>query len=282
MEIRANYVMVGAFALAIVALAIIYAIWAAKSADDRDSVEYEIQFQGEVSGLSLSSSVLFNGIKVGSVKKISISHKDSSIVVVLVEIQDNIPIKSDSEASLEMQGVTGQSAIMISSGKNNSPLLADVSSEKPPIISSRASRLQEVVTSLPQILSEAKYTLKEINKALTPENIQAFTDILENMRNLTANSNDLVVNLNKAAVSANTLFVQLQGTASNLDANINLAAPGLVRFSGDGLDEFRRLLTDTRQLVNNLNRVTQKMENEPRRFLFGTQVQEYNDAYLGQ
>ncbi len=282
MEIRANYVMVGAFALAIVALAIIYAIWAAKSADDKDNVEYEIQFQGDVSGLSLSSNVLFNGIRVGSVKKISISHKDSSIVVVLIEIQSNIPIKSDSEASMEMQGVTGQSSIMISSGKNNSPLLADVSTERPPIIKSRASRLQEVVTSLPQILSEAKYTLKEINKALTPENIQAFNDILENMRNLTANSNDLVVNLNKAAVSANTLFVQLQGTASNLDANINLAAPGLVRFSGDGLDEFRRLLTDTRQLVNNLNRVTQKMENEPRRFLFGTQVQEYNDGYLGQ
>ena len=102
------------------------------------------------------------------------------------------------------------------------------------------------------------------------------------MRELTANSNDLVVNLNKASINANALFVQLQGTASNLDANINLAAPGLVRFSGDGLDEFRRLLTDTRQLVNNLNRVTQKMENEPRRVLFGTQVQEYNDGYLGQ
>lgn len=282
MEIRANYVMVGAFALAIVALAIVYALWAAKSADDRDSVEYQILFKGEVSGLSLSSNVLFNGIKVGTVKKISISPKDSSIVVVLVEIQDNIPIKFDSEASLEMQGVTGQSAIMISSGKNNSPLLTAISDERPPTIKSRASRLQEVVTSLPEILSEAKHTLREINKALTPENIQAFNDILENMRELTANSNDLVVNLNKASINANALFVQLQGTASNLNTNINLVTPGLVRFSGDGLDEFGRLLTDTRQLVNNLNRVTQKLENEPRRFFFGTQVQEYNDGYVSQ
>ena len=282
MEIRANYVMVGAFALAIVALAIIYAIWAAKNADDKDSVEYQILFQGEVSGLSLSSNVLFNGIKVGTVKKISISPNDSSVVVVLVEIQPNIPIKSDSEASLEMQGVTGQSAIMISSGKNTSPLLKAVSDEDIPTIMSRASRLQEVVTTLPQILNEAKQTLHEINKALSPENMEAFNDIVKNMRELTANSNDLVVNLNNASVSANSLFTQLQGTAANLDAKINLAAPGLVRFSGDGLDEFRRLLTDTRQLVNNLNRVTQKLENEPRRFFFGTQVPEYNDGYPSQ
>ena len=102
------------------------------------------------------------------------------------------------------------------------------------------------------------------------------------MRELTANSNDLVGNLNKASINANALFVQLQGTASNLNTNINLVTPGLVRFSGDGLDEFGRLLTDTRQLVNNLNRVTQKLENEPRRFFFGTQVQEYNDGYVSQ
>ena len=279
MEIRANYVMVGIFALAIVALAIIYAIWTAKTSERRDTIEYAIQFEGEVSGLSLSSNVLFNGIRVGSVTDISISAQDSSIVDVRVDVQSNIPIKSDSEASLEMQGVTGQAAIMISSGDKDSPLLIAVAKEVPPVIHSRASRLQQVVTSLPEILSEAQQTLQEINKVLSPENVEAIDEILANMRHVTANTNDLIVNLNKTAVNANTLIVQLQGTAAILDTNISLAGPGIARFSGDGLDEFRRLLTDTRELMNNLNRVTQKINNEPRRFLFGTQVQEYNDGY---
>lgn len=282
MEVRANYVMVGAFALAVVVLTIAYAIWTAKTAGKLEMQEYVIEFSGDVSGLSQSSNVLFSGIRVGSVKHISISNKDSTKVEVLVEVEGNVPIRKDSVASLEMQGITGQTAVLISSGQLSSPILKEVSTDHPPIIASGESRIQQLFASVPEVLNEAERAFGNLNEVLSPENIEDMDKIFSNLRESTENLNTLIISMNKTTKNADVLISDLRAMTKNLDDNITLAGPGIARFSSDGLDEFRRLLTDTRLLINNFNRISNKMESEPRRFLFGSQVQEYKEGYSGE
>ena len=78
METRANHILIGGFVL-LVALGILgFIVWIAKLQIDREFARYFIDFEGSVSGLSLGSDVLYNGIPVGAVKDIRIDpeHKN--------------------------------------------------------------------------------------------------------------------------------------------------------------------------------------------------------------
>ena len=188
MEIRANYILVGAFAVLMIFLAVGYALWAAKSIGRDAVMEYCIQFNGDVSGLSVGAPVTFNGIRVGIVKDLHISPNDTSKVDVLIEVQSSLPIRSDSEASLQVLGLTGQASVLISSGNPKSPMLVDVSPDVPPIIASRESNLQQAVQSLPEILGEAKRTFRLINGFLNDENMQNFSQLLANLAEVSENT----------------------------------------------------------------------------------------------
>ncbi len=284
MEIRANYVLVGVFALAMIIAAAGYAIWAAKSSNREATMQYDIEFDGSVSGLQIGSPVSFNGIRVGSVKNVAISPRDSSKVDVLIEVLATLPVRSDSEASLELKGITGQSGISISSGSQNSPLLTEVSDQVPPVIKSRNSELQQVVQTFPEVLTEAKATFKQLNAFLDEENKQHFDKFLANLSEIsgTAKStmrklDQLAADLDSAVDNVNLAMADLQKAAHTLNETVSQASPGINRFSNDGLDELRSLMTDTRRLVDDLGRMTRKVENEPRQFFFGTQMREYEE-----
>ncbi|MBQ4132713.1 MAG: MCE family protein [Desulfovibrionaceae bacterium] len=282
MEIRANYVMVGLFALIIIIVAAGYAVWAGKSSNREATMIYGIEFSGEVSGLQVGSPVSFNGIRVGSVKKVRISPRDSSKVDVLIEVQATLPVRADSEASLEIRGITGQAGISISSGDHNGPLLTEVSDQVPPMIRSRNSNLQEVMEIFPVILAEAKVTFKQLNSFLSDENKNNFDKLLVNLSEVSDTAKGTMKKLDKladeldtAVVNVNQAMADLQATAHTLNETVSKSGPGITRFSTEGLDELRSLLSDTRHLVNNLDRITRKVENEPRQFLFGSQLREY-------
>ncbi len=283
MEIRANYILVGAFAVLMIFLAVGYALWAAKSIGRDAVMEYCIQFNGDVSGLSVGAPVTFNGIRVGIVKDLHISPNDTSKVDVLIEVQSSLPIRSDSEASLQVLGLTGQASVLISSGNPKSPMLVDVSPDVPPIIASRESNLQQAVQSLPEILGEAKRTFRLINGFLNDENMQNFSQLLanlaevsENTKNNSARLDKLLTDLDKTAVNADVMISDLRETSQTLNDTVSKVSPGLIRFSNNGLDEFNSLVLETRLLVNSMGRMSNKIETDPRQFLFGSQIQEYS------
>ena len=62
METRANYVLIGAFTLAVVAAAFGFVYWFSNLGDHGVRDTYRVAFDGTVSGLRTGSSVLFNGI----------------------------------------------------------------------------------------------------------------------------------------------------------------------------------------------------------------------------
>ena len=105
METRANYVLIGIFTLAVIAGAFGFVWWFERASDKGARVSYEIVFDGSVSGLRPGSAVLFNGIRVGEVTSMSLDQNDPSRVITKVGVSPQTPVRADTRAGLEYQGL---------------------------------------------------------------------------------------------------------------------------------------------------------------------------------
>lgn len=110
METRANYVLIGAFALAGFLAMLAAFLWFANIRLDRQFAYYDIDFPS-VSGLSDASDVRFSGLPVGQVVDVRLSPERDGTVRVRIEIGADTPVRSDSVATIEAQGVTGVSYV---------------------------------------------------------------------------------------------------------------------------------------------------------------------------
>lgn len=140
METRANHLFIGAFVLVVVVGMLGFVAWLAKVDIDREFNAYHIFFEGSVTGLSSASNVLYRGIPVGTVNEVIIDPDDSSRVRVTVEVAANTPIREDSVATLELQGITGVTLIQITGGSADSPQLAAKGDQRLPVIRSPSPR----------------------------------------------------------------------------------------------------------------------------------------------
>ncbi len=107
MERNANYFLVGLISLILLILSAVFVTWLARVQFAQDYAIYDISFVGPVRGLSEGGEVHFNGIKVGEVTKISLDPKDTKRVIAKARITSDVPIRTDSYATLEPQGITG-------------------------------------------------------------------------------------------------------------------------------------------------------------------------------
>ena len=76
MEIRARYVQMGAFTLAVLVAGFAFVYWLNNAGGLRDRAVYRIRFESSVSGLLKGSAVLFNGIRVGEVTGLELDPDD--------------------------------------------------------------------------------------------------------------------------------------------------------------------------------------------------------------
>ena len=95
METRANHVLIGAFTLAIILAAVLFALWAAKYTTEKSYGEYDVVFQEAVTGLSVGSQVLYSGISVGAVRTLSLMKDDPRKVVARIRLNADTPVKTD-------------------------------------------------------------------------------------------------------------------------------------------------------------------------------------------
>src|SRR5205814_250091 len=138
METRANYALIGLFTLAALVAGFGFVYWFSGRDAGARRDQYRIVFAGSVAGLNTGNSVLFNGLRVGEVKSITLSPDDPRLVVALVEIERSTPVKRDTKATLEAQLLSGVASIALAGGDQSSPKLDAKSGEIPTIIAERS------------------------------------------------------------------------------------------------------------------------------------------------
>ena len=175
METKANFVLIGAFALAGIIGSLVFLLWLAKVEVDRQYSYYDVLFDN-VSGLGNAGDVRFNGLVVGSVVGLALDPEDGSKVRVRIEIAQETPIRTDTVASLQSQGVTGVSFVSLSGGSQTADLLAEGG-----VIRSVPSAFQSVLEGAPELLQKAVVLLEDINGLINEQNRAAVDTILENL-----------------------------------------------------------------------------------------------------
>jgi phospholipid/cholesterol/gamma-HCH transport system substrate-binding protein len=222
METRANYVLIGAVTLAGVIAAFAFFLWYAKISVDRRFDYFDIVFDS-VSGLSQSADVRFNGITVGRVLSIAIDPADASRVRVEIEVNDGTPIRSDTVATLQIQGVTGVAFVSLSSSDPNAPPLEPDPATGVRTIPSEPSVLDTLLESAPKLISEATQLLRELGSFTGTENQERVAKILDNAANASAGLDTALRDFSAISGSVRAGVEQISAFTGRLEGIANRA-----------------------------------------------------------
>jgi phospholipid/cholesterol/gamma-HCH transport system substrate-binding protein len=279
-------------------------LWLARIQFQTEYKYYETNIQGSVTGLAAGAVVRLNGIEVGRVTRIEQNPKDPQLVRLILQVQDTIEIRADAIASLETLGLTGVDYVEISGGTLASPPLVAAPGEPYPTIASRPSSLQQVFDNAPELVSRLMVISDRVAAVLDDKNREAISDTLANIRDTTAvfkdrsqeigrlidDSDRTMRNLEAASTTLRDVLAKLDRTsdkvdgvvtdadvavrqatklAADIDAVVEATRPGLRSLTTDGVNQLNQLLIDARHLVASLDRVSEKLERDPGRFLFG-------------
>ena len=308
MEPHARNMLVGGFVLVLVAGLIGFVIWLGKFQLEQQYTFYRLYFTGSVTGLNEGSNVRLQGVPVGTVKIIRIDPQNVQRIEVVVQVAKDTPIRQDAEASLGMQGITGIAYIQIHPGKQESPLLVAQAGQDMAEIPARASRIEQILDSIPAVMARIEKFLSDDNQKAVTETLQnvskltgALADHTDDFTRLATDGSKTMKELSDAARSAKGLTEDLRKELAEISPDIRktakeipptieevraAAAAGkamatqfndmiaenrapLRDFAAVGLYDLTQLAQDMRTLVSTLNRVSERMEANPSRFLFG-------------
>lgn len=184
METRAPFMLVGAFVLVLAASLFGFAAWLAKTSFEEAQDLYHIYFTGAVTGLQEGSPVNYSGVPVGRVTDIRIDPENVGRVRVTIEVPDGTPIKTDTIASLELQGITGTAFVQLAGGTQAAALLSETANGVP-VIPSRPSTLAAVFEAAPTVIENLVQLSEQLSGFLSEDNQRAFASTLDNISKAT-------------------------------------------------------------------------------------------------
>jgi phospholipid/cholesterol/gamma-HCH transport system substrate-binding protein len=116
MEIRAPYALIGLFVLAAIGAVFGFVYWMHNAGGLSARTAYQVRFENTVSGLLPGAAVLFNGIRVGEVTNLQLSPDNPRQITATVAVAATTPVRPDTRAGLEFQGLTGVPVITLEGG----------------------------------------------------------------------------------------------------------------------------------------------------------------------
>lgn len=298
METKANYVLIGAFTLLVGIALLAFGLWAAKYSSDRTWQQYRVVFDEAVTGLSVGSPVQYNGIAVGSITDLSLAPEDPRKVIARIRLNSTTPVKTDTRAKLAITSLTGPAIIQLSGGAPQAPSLTAVSKEAIPTIATTPSALQNIT-------DVANRVVERMDQLLSDENVDRISATLGHLETISSGLADrdqgtqaLLVEARDAARKLNATLATANGALQNLDQNVLRQLPATLdkldtslgkldsaagnadailgenraainSFANDGLAQLGPTLTELRGLIRDLRRVSDRLENNPARYLLG-------------
>ena len=296
METKANYVLIGAFTLAISIFGLLFALWAANWSSEREWNNYRIVFDEAVTGLFDGGSVRYNGINVGTIQALRLAPNDPRKVIADVRINAETPIKVDTHAKISQDGLTGPTFIQLSGGSPNAALLVPGESDERPVIATEPSALQNIADTANRLVTR-------MDQVLSDENVRRISASLDNIEKLTGSVasqrqdlGQLIVNAREATEELKSTLVTTHGAVDRLDRDVIARMPAMMdkldrtlsqlestanNANGmiaenraplaNGMQQLGPTLTELRSLVRDLRRVAGRLDSNPAGYVLGRQ-----------
>lgn len=256
MERNANYALVGAASLILFMGLVLFAVWLAKVSFNQEYDLYDVLFVGPVRGLSQGGEVHFNGIKVGEVTKIQLDKSDPNRVVARARVTSDVPIRADSFATLEPQGITGVNYVQITAGTPTKPLLKDtVPNGKVPVIRSQRSALSDLLEGGGTVLTRTIEALDRVNRVLSDDNITTLGAALSDVQSVTAELRErkaIIADAQKALQTIDATAAQIGALSKSTQGLVDTDGRKAMRDLGSAADELKAAAKDARSMITKL------------------------------
>ena len=298
METKVNLVVVGVFVIVLTVTAIASVLWISSGKYYRKSYDVYQTFMTEsVAGLNLNAPVRYRGVDVGRVRSIRLAPGNVEAVEVTLDIERGTPVKTDTVALLETQGLTGIAYIDLTASHRDSPTLVAEPGQPYPVISAGPSLMGRLESSVPVLLAGLNRVADNLNETLDEDNRRALkatlTDLRVLSRTLAARSATIDAGLRDAAATMRNaerfsaalprLVARVEASADAFDrmtgdvggagtsarSTLDRTRADLQQFTGETLPELRELVAELRTLTATLQSAADKVERDPGVLLFG-------------
>lgn len=244
MESKANYSLVGLISVLVLFLAGAFVYWFAVLDTTVATKQYNVVFTGTVTGLSATTPVLFNGIKVGQVRAVAIDPKDPGKVIARIEVDVAAPVKVDTKAILEIQGLTGVPHVQLSGGTPGAAELVATREGELAVIIADKSDFQSILDGLQGTIVGASVAFDRLNKFLDDNEAKTsktLSNIEEFSAALAANADGVeqfLASLSDAGKEIGPLSNELRLLSADLRGLVGDVEPGQIAKIIDDVSTF--------------------------------------------
>lgn len=271
MEPKVNYVLVGLFVALLGSAVLAGILWLGKT-DFRDVYDRYYAFMREsVAGLSVNSTVKYRGVDIGRVKEIALNPENPEEVRLTLEIVRGTPVKTDTVAVLQTQGLTGLATLNLTGGSRDAPPLRALEGQEYPVIQTGPSlffRLDEAISrllsekGLTKLLADLDTAAKGASEILDEENRARLKQSLKDLSDVTqivsSHKEELDRGLTGATQSAENL--------AKLTASLNEQVPALLGRINKSASALQRLTDDMAQTSKAVGTVVNQAKPEVEQF----------------
>ena len=292
MESRVSFVAVGAFVIVLSTALVAGFLWLSSGKYYRKNYDtYQTYMAESVAGLNLNATVRYRGVDVGRVRAIRLAPDNVERVQLTLDIEHGTPVKVDTIATLETQGLTGIAYVELTAGHKDSPRLEARAGEPYPVIPSGLSLIGSLETSIPQLLASLNRASDNLGMLLDEENRKSLKASLADLERLshtlasrsptidsglkdaslamqnaarfTAQLPDLVTRVERSTEAFDRMTRQLGAAGASASGTLDESRADLRQFTGETLPEVRTLVADLRTLTAALQRTVGEIERNP-------------------
>jgi len=164
METRVRFIIVGAFAVAVIVGGFLFAYWIHAAGGLANTRAIKVEFVGSATGLRPGSAVLFNGVRVGEVTRIAFDPARADVVDADLAVEVAAPIRADAKVGVEAQGLLGTTVVAIYGVSADAPLLRPGAILRAGAVAPLLEQARTALADLQSLVNENRAPLNDIFK----------------------------------------------------------------------------------------------------------------------
>lgn len=239
METKGYYAAVGFFVIVFLSIGLIIGLWLSVGVSTKSYNYYIIYIKESVAGLSVSAPVKYNGVDVGTVKKMALNAQNPNQVEILIAVEENTPVTTATRATLNMQGLTGIAYIALFNDKEvEATPLSVQPGQKYPVIQSSPSLLTRMDVAVEHMADSFHSIVESINTVFNQKNGELLQDTLGNINAITRNLKENNDRFNRVL--------------KNLDISTE-KMPALMNNASQGMEQFKQVSLEANSAIQTIN-----------------------------
>lgn len=289
MEAKVNYARVGLFVVLLGAALVVLLIWLGRRESRQVYDHYDVYVRESVTGLNIGASVKYLGVDIGYLKEMVIDPENPEQLRLTLSVSEETPVKEDTVAFLEFQGLTGVAVVNLAGGGRESPPLRAKPGERYPVIENVPSLyarleggLRRLVSdpTLPRLVTRLENLAADTQSLVDEENRAAFKQLLAETAKIAGTLDRMtgrvdaqlpivLDHLQKSSRSISEMSSNAARTSAMLERLVSRNQARIEEFTGQTLTEAGLLITELRELTATSKRLAAQLEREPNALIFG-------------